>query len=89
MEAKTRQVLPNIPNADLPGIVINGIHNEKMTQDAYNDLTGLVCDLYTGPHSKPKECERKTVEKDIMPWIANCTIWNISTQLKTNNKLTI
>ena len=40
LEAKTRQVLPNIPNADLPGIVINGIHNEKMTQDAYNDLTG-------------------------------------------------
>ena len=60
-------MLPNIPNADLPGIVINGIHNEKMTEDAYNDLTGLVCDLYTGSRSKPKECEKKTVKNDIVP----------------------
>ena len=57
-------MLTNVPNPDLPGIVINGIHNEKMTQDALNDLTGLACDLYTRHISKPKECEKIISEID-------------------------
>ena len=57
LAVKTKKVIP-IPSEDLPGIVINGIHSKKMTEDAFDDLTGLVCDLYT--RVKPKECQKSS-----------------------------
>ena len=57
LAVKTKKVIP-IPSEDLPGIVINGIHSEKMTHDAFDDLNGLICDLFTGV--KPKECQNSS-----------------------------
>ncbi|XP_053739994.1 gamma-interferon-inducible lysosomal thiol reductase-like [Synchiropus splendidus] len=45
------------PHEYVPWIVINGVHTEKLQQDAMASLFTLVCNMYKGP--KPEACGGK------------------------------
>jgi len=51
---KTASLKP--PHEYVPWLVINGIHTEKLEDEAFDDLKGLVCRLYTGV--QPEECQK-------------------------------
>lgn len=39
----------------VPWVVLNGVHTEKINDEAVSDLLKLICDTYTGP--KPSGCK--------------------------------
>ena len=45
-------------------IVINGVHTEKLEDEAFKDLVGLVCKLYSG--KKPDECQQDLVQLSLI-----------------------
>ena len=50
----------NPPHDYVPWIVIDGMHTEKLVDEAFKDLKGLVCKLYSGV--LPKECQANVNE---------------------------
>ena len=54
----------NPPHKYVPWIVINGEHTEELEQEAFDDLVGLVCKLYSG--KKPGECQQDLVQLSLV-----------------------
>lgn len=54
----------NPPHKYVPWIVINGEHTEELEQEAFDDLVGLVCKLYSG--KKPDECQQDLVKLSLI-----------------------
>ena len=52
------------PHKYVPWIVINGEHTEELEQEAFDDLVGLVCKLYSG--KKPGECQQHLVQLSLI-----------------------
>ncbi|KAK7091127.1 gamma-interferon-inducible lysosomal thiol reductase-like [Littorina saxatilis] len=52
MAQKTEALNP--PHKYVPWVVLNGVHTEKINDEAARDLLKLVCDTYTG--TKPSAC---------------------------------
>ena len=53
LATKTAHLKP--PHNYVPWLTINGEHTEKLQEQAWKDLIGLVCQFYHGPE-KPKQC---------------------------------
>merc|ERR1711971_1381464 len=54
----------NPPHKYVPWIVINGEHTEEFEQEAFDDLVGPVCNLYSG--EKPDECQQDLVHLNLV-----------------------
>uniref|UniRef100_A0A0B7A7L4 Saposin A-type domain-containing protein n=1 Tax=Arion vulgaris TaxID=1028688 RepID=A0A0B7A7L4_9EUPU len=52
MALKTNALNP--PHTYVPWVTLNGVHTEKIQNEAQNDLKKLLCDTYKGP--KPAAC---------------------------------
>ena len=46
------------PHTYVPWLVFNGNHTEAMQDEAFKDLVGLICKLYSG--QKPPECAEQS-----------------------------
>lgn len=59
MAVKTDALNP--PHQYVPWVVLNGVHNEEIQNEAQTNLKKLICDTYKGP--KPEACTEKIVKK--------------------------
>lgn len=46
----------NPPHQYVPWVTLNGVHTNKIQNEAMSDLLSLICDAYKGP--KPSACDR-------------------------------
>lgn len=59
MALRTNALKP--PHQYVPWVVLNGVHTEKINEQAVENLLKLICDTYTGP--KPSGCSQPEKQK--------------------------